>query len=73
MAIGRFYGKCSFNIPYLLTEKQTDLGNTIIIEISGLYVLLLSVISWKLVLAFFSLRALSTPIFWHYCMLTKKS
>lgn len=61
-----FFSLVLLIFPAILTAKQPDLGTAIIIGISGLYILLLAGISWKLVLAFFSLSALSTPIFWHF-------
>ncbi len=48
-----FFSLILLIFPAILTAKQPDLGTAIIIGISGLYVLLLSGISWKLVLASF--------------------
>ena len=53
-------------LPVILTIKQPDLGTAIIIAASGLCVLLLSGIHWKLIITFLSLDTLSIPILWHF-------
>jgi rod shape determining protein RodA len=53
-------------IPVLLTAKQPDLGTAIIIAASGVFVILLSGISWRLIAGISTLAALSTPILWHF-------
>ena len=53
-------------VPVVLTAKQPDLGTAIIIAASGLCVLLLAGISWRLILSFLSITALCTPILWHF-------
>ena len=53
-------------IPVILTAKQPDLGTAIIIAASGLCVLLLAGLSWRLIVRALTLGALSTPILWHF-------
>ena len=52
--------------PVILTAKQPDLGTAIIIAVSALCVLLLAGLNWRLIFAFLSVGALSTPILWHF-------
>ncbi len=52
-------------IPAVMIAKQPDLGTALIITISGIIVLLLAGIRWKLFASFFVLMALSLPILWH--------
>ncbi len=53
-------------IPVLLIAKQPDLGTAIMIGISGVCVLFLAGLSWRLILTLIGLGALSTPILWHF-------
>ncbi len=53
-------------VPVLLTAKQPDLGTAIVIGISGLTVLIMAGIDWRLLLATLALGAISTPILWHF-------
>jgi rod shape determining protein RodA len=53
-------------IPVLLTAKQPDLGTAIIIAASGVFVILLAGISWRLIAGLTTLAALCTPILWHF-------
>jgi rod shape determining protein RodA len=53
-------------IPVILTAKQPDLGTAIIIAISGLGVLLLAGIRWRLIASLLSIFLLSTPVLWHF-------
>ena len=53
-------------LPVVLTAKQPDLGTAIIIATSGLCILLLAGINWKLIFIFLLLGALSTPVLWHF-------
>ncbi|OGO95644.1 MAG: rod shape-determining protein RodA [Coxiella sp. RIFCSPHIGHO2_12_FULL_44_14] len=52
--------------PVLLTANQPDLGTAVLIAISGLAILLLAGLSWRLILSFCALGSLSMPIFWHF-------
>jgi rod shape determining protein RodA len=53
-------------IPALVTAKQPDLGTAMIIAISGIFVLLLAGISWRLVFGTGTLIVASLPIIWHF-------
>lgn len=59
---------CSFMliVPVLLTAKQPDLGTAIIIASSGIFVLLLSGISWRFIATVALIVVASTPILWHF-------
>ncbi len=49
-----------------LIYKQPDLGTSILIAISGLFVIYLAGISWKLIGGAALLSMLSSPIIWHF-------
>ena len=54
-------------IPTILTAKQPDLGTAILISAAGaLFVLLLSGISWWLILTVITAAAASAPMLWHF-------
>lgn len=53
-------------IPVLLTLKQPDLGTAIIIGCSGLFILFLAGMSWKLITALLGLGVISAPVLWHF-------
>ncbi|VFP86794.1 Peptidoglycan glycosyltransferase MrdB [Candidatus Erwinia haradaeae] len=55
-------------IPTLLVAVQPDLGTSILIAVSGLFVLFLSGISWTLIITVISTIAALTPILWLYFM-----
>jgi rod shape determining protein RodA len=55
-------------IPVLLVAKQPDLGTALLIASSGLFVLLLAGISWRLMFGVISLAALFAPIVWEYVL-----
>jgi rod shape determining protein RodA len=55
-------------IPVILVAKQPDLGTSLLIGSSGMFVLLLAGISWRLVFGFMTLGTLFAPIFWFYIM-----
>jgi len=52
-------------VPAALIAKQPDLGTAILVASSGLFVLFLSGISWRLILGFASLAALAAPAAWY--------
>jgi rod shape determining protein RodA len=54
----------ALTIPVILIMKQPDLGTSLLIASSGLFVLLFAGISWKLVGSLTALCALSTPFLW---------
>jgi rod shape determining protein RodA len=51
-------------VPTLLIAKQPDLGTSIMIATSGLIVLFLSGISWRIILSFILLCAAALPVLW---------
>ncbi|MFU9136254.1 peptidoglycan glycosyltransferase MrdB [Erwinia tasmaniensis] len=55
-------------MPTLLVAAQPDLGTAILIAASGLFVLFLSGMSWKLILVAILLVAAFVPILWFFLM-----
>ena len=55
----------SIVIPVALIAVQPDLGTSLLIAGSGIFVLLLSGISWRLVFSFLLLIAASAPLLWY--------
>lgn len=55
-------------IPFLLIAKQPDLGTALLILASGIFVLFLSGLSWKMILAALSAAAVFIPIAWMYLL-----
>jgi len=55
-------------LPTLLIAKQPDLGTSLLIASSGVFVLLLSGLRTKLILSVLALMAASAPIFWNYLL-----
>lgn len=53
-------------IPVLMIAKQPDLGTAIIITATGIFVLLLAGISWRLVGGSVISLAIILPIIWHF-------
>jgi len=47
---------------------QPDLGTSILIAMSGLFVIFFAGLSWKLIISAIALVAASTPIIWHFYM-----
>ena len=55
-------------VPTLLIAKQPDLGTSLLIASSGIFVLLLSGIRWRLVFGVLTLIAACAPLLWHYVL-----
>lgn len=55
-------------IPVMLVLKQPDLGTSLLIASSGIFVLLFAGISWKLIFGFLSVVGAFIPILWFYIM-----
>jgi len=55
-------------VPTGLIAKQPDLGTALLVAASGIYVLFLAGISWKIVFSFMVLGISYVPIHWHYFM-----
>ncbi len=52
-------------LPSLLIAKQPDLGTSLLIASSGLIVLFLSGIRWRIILGFITLCASALPVLWY--------
>ena len=55
-------------LPAALISVQPDLGTALLIAVSGLFVLLLAGIRWKLVFSFIGVAILSSPALWLFYM-----
>ncbi|WP_286265635.1 rod shape-determining protein RodA [Thalassotalea atypica] len=55
-------------IPTLLIAKQPDLGTSLLIASSGIFVIFLAGASWKLIATCVGLASAFTPIFWMFLM-----
>lgn len=55
-------------IPTVLIAIQPDLGTAILVALSGLFILFLAGVSWKLICATVLLVASFTPILWFFLM-----
>jgi len=55
-------------VPVLLIVQQPDLGTSILIASSGLFVILFAGISWKVVTGFGAIVASCLPVMWHFVM-----
>ncbi len=53
-------------VPSVLIANQPDLGTSILIAGSGLVVVFLSGISWRIIIVFFSLCIAALPIMWFF-------
>lgn len=53
-------------IPVVLIAKQPDLGTALLIGSSGLIVVFLSGVSWRLLLGFVVLCASAAPVLWYF-------
>lgn len=59
-------GLVLIGLPAFLIAKQPDLGTAILIASSGLIVLFLSGIRWKVILSFLGLLAAAAPVLWYF-------
>jgi rod shape determining protein RodA len=64
-ALRLFVGLIMVIVPSLLIAKQPDLGTSLLIASSGLIVLFLSGIRWRIILAFITLCASALPVLWY--------
>lgn len=53
-------------IPALLVAKQPDLGTAIVIIFTGVFVLFLAGISWRLIFGSLFTVAICAPVLWHF-------
>jgi rod shape determining protein RodA len=52
-------------VPVILVAKQPDLGTALLIASSGIFVILLSGISWRFILSSITLGLLCLPVLWY--------
>lgn len=55
-------------VPTLLVAKQPDLGTALLIASSGIFVLLLAGLQWKLIFGSLLVFVASTPLAWNYLL-----
>lgn len=55
-------------IPFILIAEQPDLGTSLLVFSSGIFVLFLSGLSWRLIAAAIGLAALIIPIAWQFLL-----
>ncbi|MDN4501242.1 rod shape-determining protein RodA [Alteromonadaceae bacterium BrNp21-10] len=55
-------------VPTLLIAKQPDLGTSLLIASSGIFVIFLAGLSWKLVFGFISVVSAFAPVMWFFLM-----
>lgn len=55
-------------VPTILIAKQPDLGTSILIAASGIFVLFLSGISWRIIIAATGLLGAFIPVLWFFLM-----
>ncbi|WP_111977698.1 rod shape-determining protein RodA [Algibacillus agarilyticus] len=63
-----FIGLALVMIPTLLIAKQPDLGTSLLIAASGLFVLFLAGLSWRLIFAFILSMSAFMPVMWFFIM-----
>ncbi len=55
-------------LPFLMIAKQPDLGTSALVFASGLFILFLSGIPWKIIILSGSLIAIVVPFFWKFLL-----
>ncbi len=55
-------------LPVVLIMQQPDLGTALLVAVSGVAVLFLSGVGWRLIAALVGLAAVSAPVLWHFVM-----
>jgi rod shape determining protein RodA len=55
-------------VPVVLVVKQPDLGTALLIGSSGLFVLFLAGLRWRLIFTLFMIALLSAPILWFFVL-----
>ncbi|MFD2179407.1 peptidoglycan glycosyltransferase MrdB [Veronia pacifica] len=55
-------------VPTIMIAKQPDLGTSILIAASGVFVLFLSGVSWRIILSAATLVAAFVPVLWFFLM-----
>ncbi|NQZ54816.1 MAG: rod shape-determining protein RodA [Piscirickettsiaceae bacterium] len=60
-----FVGLIMIVVPSLLIAKQPDLGTALLIASSGVIVLFLSGVSWRIIISFVTVGAAALPVLWY--------
>jgi rod shape determining protein RodA len=60
-----FVGLIMIVVPSLLIAKQPDLGTALLIASSGVIVLFLSGVSWRIIISFVTAGAAALPVLWY--------
>ncbi len=55
-------------VPFVIIAEQPDLGTSLLILASGIFVLFLSGLSWKLILAAFACAGMVIPVAWMFLL-----
>jgi len=55
-------------IPVVLIYKQPDLGTSILVAVSGVFVLFLAGLSWKYIVSGIAIVATAAPVLWHFSL-----
>ena len=63
-----FWALVLIMLPTALIAIQPDLGTALLIAVSGMFVILLAGINWKLVFSFLGVAILSSPALWIFYM-----
>ena len=53
-------------VPTLMIAKQPDLGTALLVASAGIFVLLFSGMSWRLIFVSAAVMAASAPVLWHF-------
>lgn len=61
-------GLLLIGIPTMLIAKQPDLGTSLLIASSGLFVIFMAGLSWRLITAFIAIVSASAPVIWIFYM-----
>jgi len=55
-------------VPVVLIYQQPDLGTSILVAISGIFILFLAGLSWKYIVSGLAIVATAAPVLWHYSL-----
>jgi rod shape determining protein RodA len=61
-----FYSLAIIIVPVLMIAKQPDLGTALVIAATGILVIFLSGINWRIIISSIVFLAISAPIMWHF-------
>jgi len=63
-----FWAVCMIMLPTLLIAVEPDLGTSILIASSGVFVLFLGGLGWRYIFSAMTIGVMLTPIFWFYLL-----